>query len=475
MGIVRHLNWPQYYMMNSHDRIAPLAALPVFWKLKDRRVVLVGSSEGAVWKAELLSAAGAKVDVFEEGEPFSHIQNITLHPRRWQESDLLNASLAIADVETEAEAEAFVTAAKMAGVPVNIVDKPSYCEFQFGGIVNRSPLIVSISTDGAAPVFGQAIRTRIEAMLPLGLQKWAQAAKDWREDVQKFELPFRARRRFWEAFTAIAMAEPERTPSLDNRAALQVLAQNLVEETFIQGRVSLVGAGPGDADLLTLKAVRVLQSADVILYDNLVSREVLDMARREAERVFVGKTGHGPSCRQKDINQMMVGMAQKGQHVVRLKSGDPLIFGRAGEEIEACKKAGIPLDIVPGITTAQGAAANLHISLTHRDHARRMQFVTGHSKEGDLPADLDWNALADEAVTTVVYMPKHTIQKLVEQALKAGLDPLMPALAIENATRPQQQVVRATVTDLPQKMSAKAFAGPVLVMIGRVFEDRSIP
>jgi uroporphyrin-III C-methyltransferase / precorrin-2 dehydrogenase / sirohydrochlorin ferrochelatase len=496
-------------------RIEPLATLPVFFKLKGKRVVLVGASDGAAWKAELLLAAGADLHVFmgeAGGEAFETLLGryapepvpvmavldtaihdlstikeektwirgssprmmqdqliqpkgtLTLHPRHWTPDDLTNATLAIADVEEEDEALAFIAAARKAGCPVNIVDKPRFCDFQFGGIVNRSPLIVSISTDGAAPVFGQAVRAKIEAILPQSLKTWAQAAQDWRPAVQALALPFVKRRKFWEAFTAKALAGVSRAPTPDDQRELMSGIDTALEAKM--GRVSLVGSGPGDPELLTLKAVRMLQSADVILYDTLVASPILEMARREAERILVGKTGHGPSCRQGDINGLIVKLAREGKHVVRLKSGDPLIFGRAGEEIEACRAAGIPLSIVPGISSAQGAAASIGISLTHRDYARRLQYITGHAKDGQLPKNMDWSALADIEATTVVYMPKYTLPALVENVLKAGLDPQTPAIAVMNATREGEKRVISTVEHLVQDVQVLEAQGPVLVLIG---------
>jgi uroporphyrin-III C-methyltransferase/precorrin-2 dehydrogenase/sirohydrochlorin ferrochelatase len=234
----------------------------------------------------------------------------------------------------------------------------------------------------------------------------------------------------------------------------------------------LVGAGPGDPELLTLRAVRALQSADVILFDDLVSRDVLDFARREARKMLVGKTGFGPSCKQEDINNLMVGLARQGKRVVRLKGGDPLIFGRAAEEIAACRAANIAVDVVPGITAAQGAASRLGLPLTDRKQARRLQYVTGHAHDGALPKDLDWQSLADPATTTAIYMPARTLTALVDKAVAEGLDPLTPAIAIARATRPDQQAVSAPIGELPERLAQAALPGPLLVMLGHVLGAR---
>ncbi|KRE13934.1 siroheme synthase [Bosea sp. Root381] len=458
----------------SSRRIERLATLPLFHKLEGRKVVLAGNGDGALWKAELLAAAGAELQVFagSDGAAFHDLarqesgDRIFVHARKWQPDDLQDATLAIGDIADEAERRAFVAAARQARAPVNIVDKPDLCDFAFGSLVNRSPLIVAISTDGASPVFGQTIRARIEMLLPAGLKAWAQAAKDWRPAVQARELPFALRRAFWELFAGKAMAESERSPLEKDRSALFAALDRLEANEDGTGRVSLVGAGPGDPDLLTLKAIRALQSADIILYDDLVSPGVLELARREARRMMVGKTGYGPSVKQSEINALIVSLASQGKHVVRLKGGDPGIFGRAGEEIAACEAAGIPVVIVPGISAAQGAAAALGVSLTHRDHARRLQFVTGHARSGELPEDLDWKAMADPFATTVIYMARATLPGFRDRALAAGLDPATPAVAVQSATRPDETRVAATIAALPERLSELPKGGPVLVMVG---------
>ena len=314
-------------------------------------------------------------------------------------------------------------AARRAGVPVNVIDRPAFCSFQFGAVVNRSPLVVGISTDGAAPVFGQAIRSRIEALLPAGFARWVRAAQAWRAELPDLKLGPAVRRRFWERFATLALRAPDRAPSQRDRDELLAAGRAAAAQPRDVGHVSLVGAGPGNPELLTLAAVRALRSADIILYDDLVAPEVLDFARREAKRMLVGKTGHRPSCRQDDINALMIQLAKSGKRVVRLKAGDPMIFGRAGEEIAALERADIPLDVVPGITAAQGAAASLEVSLTHREIARRVQYVTGHAHDGRLPDDLDLAALADPATTTAVYMPLGTLGALSARLLAPAPSP----------------------------------------------------
>jgi uroporphyrin-III C-methyltransferase/precorrin-2 dehydrogenase/sirohydrochlorin ferrochelatase len=455
--------------------MSALARLPVFLALEGKRAVLAGGSAAAAWKAELLAAAGAQVDVYAIDASDELLQvaadpprgAVTINRRGWTADDLKGAAVAIGAFDDDEGAAAFAAAARAAGVPVNVIDKPAFCDFAFGAIVNRSPLVIGISTDGAAPVFAQAVRAKLEALLPKGFAAWAAAAARWRSAVKASGLSFAGRRKFWQVFTAHAVANPGSEPGQRDfdRFVAEVKGLGAAVES---GSVTLVGAGPGDPELLTLRAVRALQSADVILFDDLVSRDVLDFARREARKMLVGKTGFGPSCKQEDINALMVSLAKQGKRVVRLKGGDPLIFGRAAEEIDACAAANIAFDVVPGITAAQGAAARLGIPLTDRKHARRLQYVTGHARNGQLPNDLDWQSLADPATTTAIYMPVRTLAALVEKATAEGLDPRTPALAIARATRPDQAVVSAPVGELPLRLAEADLPGPVLVMIGHV-------
>jgi uroporphyrin-III C-methyltransferase/precorrin-2 dehydrogenase/sirohydrochlorin ferrochelatase len=471
---------PRKPLKASSPRLGLLARLPIFLSLDGKRAVLAGGTPAATWKAELLSATGARVDVYADEVCDELVQleadppggAITINRRAWNSEDFKEATIAIGAFDDEEDAATFASSARAAGVPVNVIDKPGHCDFSFGAIVNRSPLVIGISTDGAAPVFAQAIRAKLEALLPNGFADWAAAAARWRYAVKRSGLSFSGRRRFWQLFTAQAIAAPDRQPSETdfNNLIAEVGGLGIAVEN---GSVTLVGAGPGDAELLTLRAVRALHSADVILFDDLVSREVLDFARREARKMLVGKTGFGPSCKQDDINALMVGLARQGKRVVRLKGGDPLIFGRAAEEITACAEADIPVEVVPGITAAQGAASRLGLPLTDRKRARRLQYVTGHAKSGALPGDLDWQSLADPATTTAIYMPTGTLPALAATAIAKGLDPQTPALAIARATRPDQAVVRAFISELPQRVAEANLPGPVLVMLGHALGNRS--
>ena len=428
--------------------IAPLASLPLFHKLDGRKVVVVGDSAGADWKAELLQAAGAEV----------------VRLAQWTAADLEGAAIAIADLPAD-EAASFAEAGRAVSAIVNVIDKPEFSDVQFGTIVNRSPVVIGISTDGAAPMLGQSIRARIESVLPLGLSRWAEAAKSWRSRVKQRVPEFADRRTFWERFVAAAWNAPDRAPADEDFETL------LNAAPVAKGRVTLVGAGPGDPELLTLKAVRALQSATIILYDGLVSAEVLELARREAKRIAVGKSGNGPSCKQVDINAQMVELALAGETVVRLKGGDPLIFGRATEEIAACKAAGIEVAVIPGISAAQGAAASLLFSLTERRNARRVQYVTGHGADGKLPRDIDWSSIADPKATTVLYMPKKTLAEFARRAISGGLDAHTPAVAIAAATLPDQKHLGGPIAELPELAVDLPSGAPAIVVIGWVARE----
>lgn len=455
-------------------RMDDLATLPVFFRLTGKRAVVAGGSDAAAWKAELLAAAGAEVEVFatDPGEPLLALAGegtVILHRREWPAGALNGAAIALCDAETDKEARAFVDAARAAGVPANVIDKPAYCDFQFGCIVNRSPAVIAISTDGAAPILGQAIRRRIETVLPPALADWAALARDVRAAVSA-RLPAGApRRAFWERFVDRAFGpapEPTAGEAMVAEAAAIAAGSNARG-----GRVTLVGAGPGDAELLTLKAVRALQAADVILFDDLVSDEVLELARREARRMLVGKRGGRESHRQEDINDTMVALARSGKHVVRLKGGDPMIFGRAGEEIARLEEEGIPVAVVPGITSALAMASSLGVSLTHRDRAQSVRFVTGHSRKGELPRDVDWQSIADSKTTTIFYMGGRTAGDIASALVGRGLPQDTPVVIAKAVSRPGQRHWIGVLGDMSVAMTAMGHDEPVLIGIGPVFSE----
>lgn len=452
------------------SRMRPLSVLPVFLPLDGRPAVVAGTSAGAAWKAELIASAGARVAVYAaapaaELETLADTGTVTLFRRAWTPADLTDAALAICDAADDAEAEAFFAAARAAGAPCNVVDRPAFCTVQFGSIVNRSPLVIGISTAGAAPVLAQTIRRRIEALLPAGIGAAVELAGRIRATVARRLPDAPARRAFWERFAERAFRAPE---TLDASVATFAEVAAPAPKTPSSGHVTIVGAGPGDADYLTLKAMRALQTADVILYDDLVSDDVLELARREAKRMMVGKRGGRASCKQEDINDLMVTLGRQGRRVVRLKSGDPMIFGRAGEEITVLEQAGIPVEVVPGISAAFGLAARLGVSLTHRDLARSVRFITAHARDGRMPRDLDWQGLADPVTTLVVYMGGRNAPELAANLMAAGLDAATPVVIAEGVSRPDERLARATVGELAAN-GVTAGDGPVLIGIGQCF------
>jgi uroporphyrin-III C-methyltransferase/precorrin-2 dehydrogenase/sirohydrochlorin ferrochelatase len=340
-------------LLTHSPRMAALARLPIFLALAGKRAVVAGDGAPVAWKAELLSAAGAEVDVLSE-RPCEELRAIAaqapygairMQSRAWEAADLRGAALAVGGFADEAQAQRFATAARTAGVPVNLIDKPAYCDFSFGAIVNRSPLVIGISTDGAAPVFAQAIRSRLETMLPRGFARWADAAQSWRRRVQSSPLSLAARHRFWQAFARLALAHPDREPApSDFDALLKVSSGN--DDAGI-GTLTLIGTGSGDPELLTLRAMRALQTSDVILIDDRVSADIVDFARREARSMLVGNTQHAPSGTEDDTGTLAMALTKSGKRVAWLTGG--VIRSRAEQAIAACRAAGIAVEIVPGI------------------------------------------------------------------------------------------------------------------------------
>ena len=370
-------------------RMEPLARLPIFLALDGKRAVVAGDGPAVAWKAELLSAAGADVVVFAEC-PCEELHALAAQPprgaivlqhRAWQAEDFCGAAIAVAGFDDDRDAQRFAKAARNAGVPVNVIDKPAHCDFSFGAIVNRSPLVIGISTDGAAPVFAQAIRGKLEAMIPRGFAGWAEAARRWRKAIQSSGLSFAARRRFWQAFARFALAHPDRAPAQSDFDA--VLRQTKAEAIPAEaGSVTFVGAGPGDPELLTLRAVHALQSADVILIDDVVAPGILDFARREARKILVGHAD--------DVDATMVALAKSGKHVVWLQHGDAAMFDRPGSEIAACRSAGVAVEVVPGVAAAPGAEASILLERFLALAANRRQRDQDAKRErGDQEAEAD--------------------------------------------------------------------------------------
>lgn len=450
---------------------------PTFLRLSGEACLIVGAGETALRKLRLLRKAGAVVTVVTDGAKPDEIApelleleaagDIRLMRRTFEASDVTGRVIVISATEEPARDEEVAAAARNAGRPVNVVDRPDLSDFITPAIVDRDPITIAISSAGTAPVLARRLRAQIEAMLPARLGALASFADSFRRAVKANIGDGRARLRFWERFfdgpVAASVIAGEETTA---REKMLTLVNASSERQKPHGRVAIVGAGPGDPDLLTLKAMRALQQADVVVYDKLVGPEILDYARRDAERIYVGKTKGHHTRSQDEINGILVEEALSGKRVVRLKGGDPFIFGRGGEEQDYLAQHGIDVEIVPGITAAAGCAAASGIPLTHREHAQAVTFVTGHAKDGE--PDLDWAALAGLKQTLVIYMGVSTIARSCARLIEHGLDPHTPAAVIENGTLPEQKTVTGSLNDLAALVAANGIKGPGLFIVGDV-------
>jgi len=454
----------------SECRPAEPGYFPVFLRLDGERVVLVGGGEEAVAKARLLLGARPDLHVFaahaeEDMETLAAERGFALHRRAPDAEDLAGTRFCVVALDDLGEAQAAVALVRAAGVLVNAVDKPAISDCILPAIVDRGPVQVAIGTGGAAPALARDLRGRVEAAVPPGYAALARLCRAWRERVAT-ALPGRdARRRFWDAVMDGPEADAALAGELDE--AERLIEARLRGHAPTGGRASLVGAGPGDPELLTLRAVRVLKRADVVLYDALVEPGVLDLARRDARRINVGKRCGRHAMSQAAINKLILEHARAGTHVVRLKGGDPFVFGRGGEELDALRAAGVPVEVVPGVTAACAVAARLGIPLTHRDVARSLHLVTGHGSDGNVPG-LDWRTLASGEGTVAAYMASRTLRPVAARLIAAGLPASTPAVAVENATRPGERRLFGTLADLPDALEAAEMTGPTLVLIGRV-------
>jgi uroporphyrin-III C-methyltransferase/precorrin-2 dehydrogenase/sirohydrochlorin ferrochelatase len=346
-----------------------------------------------------------------------------------------------------------------------VVDDPELCSFIMPAIMDRSPLMVAFSSGGASPVLTRMMRGRLETMIPQNYSLLAGFAERFREQVKQRVTNPAKRRIFWENVLEGVIAE--KVLSGDEKSAEAMLLHMLEsEDNILRGEVYLVGAGPGDPDLLTFRALRLMQKADVVVYDNLVSKPIVDMTRRDAERIYVGKKRNDHTLRQEEINELLVRLAQEGKRVLRLKGGDPFIFGRGGEEIETLAAEGIPFQVVPGITAASGVSSYAGIPLTHRDHAQSCIFVTGHLKDGSM--NLDWEALARPRQTIVVYMGLHGLATLCAELVAHGLPGDTPIAIVQQGTTKNQRVVTGTLATLPGKSEVEELHAPTLIIVGGV-------
>lgn len=420
---------------------------PVFLDLAGRTVLVLGNGEVAARKAEPLRRAGAAIREAARFEP-ALVDGI---------------ALAIGADAPEEDLAALSAACMARGIPVNVVDRPALCSFLMPAIVNRDPITIAIGTGGAAPVLARMVRQRIEALLPPGLGRLAALADRFKAAVRRALPDLAARRRFLDGVLAGPVADlavAGRTAEAEAGFARALESADAAPT----GMVFLVGAGPGAADLLTLRALRLLGEADVIVHDRLVSDAVLEMARRDAERIYVGKARANHCLPQEEINALLVRLAREGKRVVRLKGGDPFIFGRGGEEAAALAEAGIPHEVVPGVTAALACAADAGLPLTHREAARAVTFATGHTKEGRL--DLDFAALARPGQTLAVYMGLATLGALQAGLVAAGMDATTPAAVVERGGTPEMRVLRGTLASVAAAAPAWSKGAPALVLVG---------
>lgn len=442
--------------------------LPIFIQLRGEPAVVVGGGHVALRKVDLLLKAGARITVIapklhEELRALAVRGQLDYLAREFQPHHLDGVGLAIAATDSREVNAAVSAAARARRVPVNVVDDPELSTFIFPAIVDRSPVLVAVGSSGQSPVLARRVRQQIETLLPARLGALARFVGDRREDVQKSLAPAQ-RRPFWERI--IGGFVGSRVLAGDEKRARKAFDDALSASQQSTGEVYLIGAGPGDPDLLTLRAVQLLQQADVVLYDRLVSDAVLDRARRDAERIFVGKEPGGDHHKtQQRIHDLLVQYAKRGLRVARLKGGDPFIFGRGGEEIEVLAENGIPYVVVPGITAALGAAAAAGIPLTHRRLAQSVTFAAGHALDDE---SLDWRSLTQPHHTVVFYMGVSQLPRIAAKLLEAGASPVLPAALVERGSLAEQRVVRGSISTIAQIAQDEKVEPPALLIVGEV-------
>ena len=452
--------------------------LPIFFNVNNRCVAVLGGGTAAARKAEIAMRAGAQVKVFaaqlcEEFREIKESAQFRFVPREPAAQDLDGCALLYCASENIEQNRKVHAIAQEARIPCNVVDMPELCDFTMPSIVDRSPVVIAISTAGTSPILGRMIKARLETLLPAAYGRIAAFVGRYRKKVASSLENFHQRRRFWERILEgpvvdLVLAGHQAEAIAEFDAQLDAAARGA--EYRQQGEVYLVGAGPGDPDLLTFKALRLMQRADVVLYDRLIGKGILNLVRRDAERIYVGKLPQEHIVPQPEISRMLLRLAQEGKRVLRLKGGDPFVFGRGGEEIELLAEAGIPFQVVPGITAASGCAAYAGIPLTHRDHAQVCIFVTGHSKDGQI--DLDWKVLLQPRQTVAVYMGLKYLDELTRAFIANGAAPSLPVALIDNGTRPNQQVLTATLDTMAEKAAKAGVKGPAILIIGSVVRLR---
>lgn len=445
--------------------------LPIFLNLKNRPCLVVGGGEVAARKAALLLQAGADVMVVapELGRTLQQLQQegrISYRKGEFTPDDVPpNCAVIIAATDRGEVNRQVSQLAQARSIPVNVVDHPELCSFIMPSIIDRSPVVVAVSTGGASPVLARLLRARLESAIPSAYGRLAAFAERFRRKVKERFSNVNDRRMFWEKILQGTVAEMVFTGQ--EEAAAEALERELASTSpTAMGEVYLVGGGPGDPDLLTFRALRLMQQADVVVYDRLVAPAVLELTRRDAERIYVGKERDNHAVPQEEINKLLVRLAKEGKRVLRLKGGDPFIFGRGGEEIDTLMEEGVPFQVVPGITAASGCAAYSGIPLTHRDYAQACVFVTGHLKDGS--TNLNWEMLAQPNQTVVFYMGIKGAPVICSELIKHGVPPDMPAALVQQGTTPQQRVHIGTLATLPEIIRTRDIRPPTLIIVGHV-------
>ena len=448
--------------------------LPIFIDIKQKPCLVVGGGDIAYRKINLLLKADAAITCVSKECCDGIVQlvqsNKITHIEKAFEATDINSQILIVSATDDSTLNAHVSElAKSANIPVNVVDSPALCSFVMPSIVDRSPIVIAISSAGKAPVLARLIRAKLESTIPHAYGKLAELAGNFRDQVKAKFNNIEDRRYFWEKTFSGIVAEKVFSGKVDEaKADLQAQLDGSSDSEV--GEVYLVGGGPGDPDLLTFKALRLMQQADVILYDRLVSKEVMELVRRDAELIYVGKERDNHTVAQGDINQLLVDLAKQGRRVCRLKGGDPFIFGRGGEEIETLAENGIPFQVVPGITAASGCSTYSGIPLTHRDYSQSCRFVTGHLKDGSM--NLPWDELAVEQQTIVFYMALVGSKHLSEQLIAHGMRGDMPVALVEKGTTPDQKVYTTTLAGLPDLVKNETIHAPTLIIVGEVVKLR---
>ncbi len=448
--------------------------LPIYLNVKGQRALVVGNGTLAARKADLLLRAGCNLTVIapEPNGDLAHLlqdQQVRHKTGRLRADDLDDCVVAFGASSDSATNQQLYDLAKAAGVPVNVSDNPALCDFVMPALLDRSPLLIAIGSGGTTPLLTRMLKARFESSIPAAYGRLAEFAGEYRDQVKESIPDTNRRRRFWETMIDGPIAEHLFSGQESEATALM---ESLLTEAATdgdsppRGEVYLVGTGPGDPDLLTFRALRLMQQADVVLYDRLIGDGILNLVRRDAERIYVGKMKQDHSVPQEEISEMLIRLAREGKRVLRLKGGDPFVFGRGGEEISSLADNGITFQVIPGVTAANGCAAYAGIPLTHRDHAQGYTVVTGHEKDGEL--NLNWKSLVQPRQTIVIYMGLTSLRTITDGFVSNGADPTTPAAVIENGTRRGQRVIVGTLDSLQDKCAAAEIRSPALIIIGSV-------